>query len=131
LQHAKAGLRDETLTETQKANSNKLISYLEELGNTAPQQTHIVLDPTEKEKYLGDYMYGDEVNDGFSIKLNRRKLLTLGKLGEFGGAIYQQSDGVFEYNGISSVKISFEKKEGNIVSLTVNEPNLQLKAAKV
>ena len=131
LQHAKAGLRPDNLTKTQKAKSEKLISYLEKLGDADPRQKHIAMEESEMEKYLGDYMYGDGENEGFSVKLNRRKLLSLGKLGKFGGGLYQQSPGVFEYNGITSVTITFEEQNGKVVSLTVKEPDLIVQAKKV
>lgn len=131
LQHVKAGLRSKELTEKQKSNSNKLISYLEKLGGADIQEPHIEMSDAEKEKYLGDYKYGEGETDGFSVKLNMRKMISLGKLGKFGGALFQKSPNVFSYNGVSSVEISFEVVEDKVLSLTVTEPNLQLKAIKV
>lgn len=131
LQHAKNGQQSDGLTAEQKNNSNRLISYLEKLGNADIQATNIEMTDPEKEKYLGDYMYGDGPADGFSIKLNMRKMISLGKLGKFGGSLYQKAANVFMYNGTPSVEITFEIKLDKVLSLTIHEPNLTLTARKI
>lgn len=134
LRHARAGLRDNyglSLTEEQKINSNRLIAYLEELGTADKQVANLEMSKEEKERYLGDYMYGPGETDGFSVKLNMREDLSLGKLGKFGGALYQKAPNVFTYNGIASVEIHFAEENGVIKSLTVIEPDLKLKADKL
>jgi hypothetical protein len=131
MRHVEAGLRSKDLTQTEKANSNQLIDYLEKLGDADHREKDIMMKADEKDKFLGDYKYGAGETEGFSVKLNMRNLLSLGKLGKFGGALFQQAPGEFAYNGISSVKIIFEKVEGKVVSLTVHEPDMILKATKI
>jgi hypothetical protein len=131
LQHAKAGLRSKDLSGEQKSNSLKLIDYLEALNENISQPEYNNLTEVEKEKYLGDYRYGEGEKDGFSIKLNMRKMLSLGKLGKFGGGLDQKAPNVFYYNGITSVEIKFEVIADKVISLTVHEPDLVLKAMKV
>ncbi|MEO6252984.1 MAG: hypothetical protein ABIO79_06750 [Ferruginibacter sp.] len=131
LQHAKNGLLAEGVTEKQKQDGNKMVSYLESLGNADIKEKYIDLTEADKEKYLGDYKYGDGPNDGFSIKLNMRKLISLGKPGKSGGALFQKKENVFIYQGISSVEISFTITEGKVVSLTVREPDLTITAVKI
>ncbi|MDZ4714420.1 MAG: hypothetical protein SH819_03035 [Cytophagales bacterium] len=130
LSHAKAGLRSAS-TEGEKAASNKLISYLEGLGNADPQAPNMEMTEAEQQKYIGDYMYGDGPTAGFSIKLNMRKMLALGKLGNFGGGLYQKAKNVFTYNGVASLEISFEVVNDKVLSLTIHEPELTLTAKKV
>lgn len=84
-----------------------------------------------KQKYIGDYKFGPGENDGFSVKLNMRKLLSLGKIGKFGGALYKTGENEFAYNGTPSVKIVFEQNQDEIKSLTIHEPELKLKAEKI
>jgi hypothetical protein len=127
LQHAENGLRNET---GNKRNAEKLMDFLKKLGD-ADSPRYLSMDEDEKSKYLGDYMYGKGEKDGFSIQLNMRKLLSLGKLGQFGGALYRLGENSFTYNGAPSVKISFEEEDGKILSLTIEEPDLVLKAVKV
>lgn len=131
LRHAQSGLRMKNLTATQIKNSEKTIAYLEKLERQEVQQEYIALTEDEKPKYLGDYKYGDLPQEGFSIKLNMRKLLSLGKIGKFGGALYQIRENEFIYNGTTSVKISFQFEGDRVVSLTVREPDLTLVAKKV
>lgn len=131
LQHAKNGLRAEGITEKQKQDGNKLLTYLELLGNADVQDKYIDVPEADKAKYLGDYKYGEGANDGFTVQLNMRKLLSLGKLGKFGGALYQKKGNVFIYNGTSSVEISFKIADGKVISLTVREPDLTITAVKI
>ncbi|MDX1942272.1 MAG: hypothetical protein SFU99_17035 [Saprospiraceae bacterium] len=131
LQHAKIGSNSDNLSEQQKKDYTLLINYLEGLGNADIRQTNLEMTDEEKEKYLGDYRYGEGPEDGFSVKINMRKLLSLGKLGKFGGGLFRKAENVFSYNGITSVEISFLVKDGKVLSLTVHEPDLVLTAKKV
>lgn len=127
LQHAKVGLHKNT---GNKRKAQKLVDYLEKLGD-ADGPKYLSLKKEEKAKYLGDYKYGDGPSDGFSVRLNMRKLLALGKIGSFGGALYKIGENKFTYNGAPSVNITFEEKDDKIISLTVEEPDLILTARKV
>ena len=125
LQHVKNGME-----EGNTAESNKLLAYLEQLGN-ADGPIYMELQEADKAKYLGDYSYGPGDKYGFSIKLNRRKLLSLGRLGKNGGALYKLGENKFTYNGAPSVTISFAVDNGKVLSLTVSEPNLTITAKKM
>lgn len=134
LRHARAGLRSNygiTLTEEQKEQSNRLIDYLEELGTADKKAIDMELSAEEKEKFLGDYRYGEGEQEGLTVKLNMRENLTLGKLGKSGGALFQKAPNIFTYNGISSVEVHFSFKDNKVFSLTVIEPDLTLKAIKI
>ncbi|MEZ4892513.1 MAG: hypothetical protein R3A50_13840 [Saprospiraceae bacterium] len=131
LQHAQAGLRSDSSSEKQKDESKKLIDYLEGLGTANLRPENLEMSIEDKEKYLGDYRYGDGPNEGLTVKVNMRKMLSLGKLGKAGGGLYQKSPNVFTYNGVSSVEISFKVENGKVLSLTVTEPGLVLTAKKV
>lgn len=60
-----------------------------------------------------------------------RKLLSLGKLGKFGGGLNQIKENVYRYNGITSVEVSFQMTDNKVISLTVHEPDLTLKADRI
>ncbi|MES2278926.1 MAG: hypothetical protein V4592_23035 [Bacteroidota bacterium] len=127
LQHAKNGL---SANEGNTADARKLVDYLSALGDAdSPKYPDVA--ETDKQKYLGDYKYGDGPLDGFSIKLNMRKLLTLGKVGKNGGALYKTGENKFIYNGTPSVQVSFLVESGKVISLTVTEPGLTLTAKKL
>ena len=131
LRHAQAGDRmKESMTQKEKDNLKRLQDYLEELGD-ADGEKYIDVSPEEQKKYLGDYKYGDGEKDGFSIQLNMQKLLSLGPIGDFGGSIYKIAEHQFTYNGAPSVTISFNAEEGQIMSLTVTDPDRSITARKV
>ncbi len=131
LQHAKAGLRmEKEMTASQVVNCKDLISYLESLGDADGAQYEDI-NEEEKPKYLGDYKYGTADEQGFSVRLNMRKLLSLGKIGSFGGALYKIGDNKFFYNGAPSTQISFKFEGEKVVSLTVKEPGSEVVATKI
>jgi hypothetical protein len=130
LQHANAGLRmQEKMSSEQISNSKKLISYLENLGNA--DGVTFLDEPQDKELYLGDYKYGEGENEGFSVKLNMRKMLTFGSIGNFGGTLYKVKDHEFRYNKFPTVSIGFQFENDKVISVTVKEPDLTLVAHKV
>lgn len=134
LSHVKAGLRTDygiPLSDEQVESSNQLIAYLEELGTADRKEKDIPMTQEEKDRYTGDYRYGEGEKEGFSVKYNMRGNLSLGKLGKSGGALFQKSPNVFTYNGVPSVEVHFEVRENEVLSLTVHEPDLTLKAVKV
>ena len=130
LQHANAGLRmQDKMTTEQISNSKKLISYLENLGNAdGTEYAELSID---KEHYLGDYKYGEGEKEGFSVKLNMLEMITLGSIGNFGGALYRIEDQEFKYNKFPTVSISLQFENDKVVSLTVKEPELTLVAYKI
>lgn len=127
LQHVKNGSSNH---DTNSVERNELLNYLEMLGN-ADGKIYLPLEETEKQQYLGDYRYGDHEHEGFSIKLNSRKLISLGKLGKNGGALYRIADNKFIYNGAPSVVVSFSFSAGKVIALTVTEPDFTLTAKKI
>ncbi len=127
LQHAKTGLQAEGVN---KSNAQKLVDYLQSLGDADGRQ-YLNLEEKEKEKYLGDYKYGEGKDDGFTIKENMRKLLSLGKLGKSGGTLWRIGENEFTYQGAPSVTVKFLLQNERVISLTVNEPGLILKAVKI
>lgn len=131
LQHAKTGLRADNLSEKEKTGSTKLISYLEQLGNADVAEKYLPYTEADGQQYLGDYKYGDGAEDGFTVKINMRKMISLGKLGAFGGGLYKKAENVFTYNGVPSVEVHFSIVDGKVTSLTVKEPGLSIIAKKI
>ena len=127
LQHAKNGLSN---NDAKSKDATQFIDYLIALGD-ADSPKYEVVEEADKQKYVGDYKYGEGDSEGFSIKLNMKKALSLGKIGKFGGALLKISDNKFTYNGAPSVEISFQFEKDKSVSLTVQEPSLTLIARKI
>ncbi|HSF46172.1 MAG TPA: hypothetical protein VLA58_09175 [Chitinophagaceae bacterium] len=127
LQHARTGLETDGVS---KSDAQQLIDYLQSLGD-ADDRKYLTLEEPDKAKYLGDYKYGEGKEDGFTIKLNMRKMLSLGKLGKSGGALWRIGENEFTYQGAPSVTVNFLVEQGRVISLTLKEPGLVLKASKI
>ncbi|MEZ6092633.1 MAG: hypothetical protein R3C03_00120 [Pirellulaceae bacterium] len=112
-----------------KAKSQRLIDYLNTLD--LPQEQFLEMTADEKQLYLGNYMFGPSDEDGFTIQLNMRELLSLGRIGKFGGALYKSGNHRFAYNGAPSVTITFHQTGNRIDSLKIVEPGMSLIAKKV
>jgi len=127
LQHAKTGLQAEVVD---RLKAQQLVDYLQSLGDADGKQ-YLNLEETAKAKYLGDYKYGVGNDDGFTIKLNMRKLISIGKLGKSGGALLRIGENEFTYQGAPSVTVKFLVQNDRVISLTINEPGLILTATKI
>jgi len=127
LQHAKTGLETEGVD---KKEAQKLIDYLNAFGD-AEGRKYLPVTEAEQTRFIGDYKYGGGPDDGFTIKLNMRKMLSLGKPGKSGGALWRIGDNEFTYQGAPSVTIKFDVQNEKVLSLTLNEPGLILTAKKL
>lgn len=127
LHHAKLALN---IDGVDKANAQRLVDYLQGLGD-ADGKKYLAMEDGEKEKYLGDYKYGNGKDDGFTIKLNMRKLPSLGKLGKSGGALLRTGENEFTYQGAPSVTVTFDISDNKVISLTLREPGFVLTAKKI
>jgi hypothetical protein len=131
LDHAYAGERmKDKMSKTEIESLEATINYLTTLGN-ADGDAYIDVSPEEQNKFLGDYKYGSGEKEGFTIGVNLRKLLSLGPIGGFGGALYKIGDNKFIYNGTPSVEITFDIQNDFVSSLTVFDPDRIIKAEKV
>lgn len=127
LQHARLALE---IADTDRDQAQRLVDYLEALGD-ANGPKYLPVSEAEKEKFLGDYRYGDGLSDGFSVRLNMKKSLSLGKLGNVGGALFKIDDNQFTYSGAPSIRVSFAIANNRVQSLTINEPDFRIEAVKI
>lgn len=131
LRHAYAGERmKDKMSAIEIKNLKKTISFLESLEGSDGEK-YIDVSPEEQKKFLGDYKYGTGENDGFSITINMRKLLSLGSIGDFGGALYKTGKNTFIYNGVPSVSVTFEIENDIVKSLTITDPDTSIVAKKI
>lgn len=126
LEHVEIGLEEPA---ENSENALRLKTYLEELGTAGPAN-YLPVD-SDTAPFIGDYLYGPEPENGFTVSLNRRKMLALGRRGNFGGALYKIDENTYIYNGSPSVKVRFQWSDNKIVSLTVEEPGLTVTAKKI
>jgi hypothetical protein len=131
LQHGKNRLEDKTISETDKANVNKVISYLESLGNADMKPKNLEVTEEEKKKYLGEYRFGEGENELFIVDLHRLGFLQVGRKGSAGRKLNKVDDTIFSPAGAASVKIIFKLKDDKAVSLSVHEPEPIVTAVRV
>lgn len=131
LQHAKNRLRHRDVPKEQIANSQRLIEYLESLGDADMRAQSLDISEEEKAIYMGNYRFGSGEDEVFEIGLNMRKLLQIGRKGTFGRTMNRVGDNLFAPGGAPSVRISFVIKDGKAISLTINEPNPVLTAVRI
>lgn len=131
LQHAKNRLESKTITEADKANVNKVISYLESLGNADVKPKNLELSAEEKKKYLGEYRFGEGANEIFIVDVHRLGFLQVGRKGSAGRKLNKTGDNSFSPAGAASVQIIFKMIDERAVSLSVHEPEPLVTAAKI
>jgi len=131
LQHAKHRLWHKTITEAEKVQVNQMIAYLESLGDANESAKNLDITDAEKEMYVGEYRYGAKEEEVFEVKLNRRKMLSIGKKGDFGRSMNRIGDTLFSPSGAPSVQISFVIKDGKAVALSVHEPEPLVTAMRI
>ncbi|HEV7782412.1 MAG TPA: hypothetical protein VGO58_14155 [Chitinophagaceae bacterium] len=131
LQHAKNRLEDKTITETDKANVNKVIAYLEGLGNADMKPTNLDITEDEKKKYFGEYRFGDGENELFIVDQHRLGFVQAGRKGSAGRKLNKVGDNTFSPTGAASVKIIFKLKDDKAVSFSVHEPEPLVTAVRI
>ncbi len=131
LQHAKNRLEDKSITEPDRANVNKVISYLEGLGNADMKPKNLELSEEEKKKYLGEYRFGDGENEIFIADLHRLGFLQVARKGISGRKLNKVDDNTFSPSGAASVKIIFKIKDDKAVSFSIHDPEPLVTAVRV
>ncbi len=131
LQHAKNRLEDKTISESDKANVNKVISYLEGLGNADVKPKNLEITEEEKKKYLGEYRFGDGEDELFVVSLHSRGFLQAGRKGSAARKLNKVDDNSFSPAGAASVKIIFKMNDDKAVSFSVHEPEPLVTATRI
>jgi hypothetical protein len=131
LQHARNRLEVKNISETDKANVNKVISYLESLGNADVKPKSLELTDDEKKKYLGEYRFGDGESELFVVDLHRLGFLQVGRKAYSPRKLNKIDDNSFSPVGAASVKIIFKMEDDKAVSFSVHEPEPIVTAIRV
>jgi hypothetical protein len=131
LQHAKNRLEDKNISATDAANVNKVISYLEGLGNADVKPKSLEVTEDEKKKYVGEYRFGSGENEIFIVDLHKRGFLQIGRKGAFQRGLGKVDENTFSPVGAPSVKIIFKVTADKAVSLSVHEPQPLVTAVRV
>lgn len=131
LQHARNRLGVKNIPETDKVNVNKVISYLEGLGNADVKPINLDVTEEEKKKYLGEYRFGDGEGEIFIVDTHRLGFLQVARKGSSGRKLNKVDDNSFSPAGAASVKIIFKMEADKAVSLSIHEPEPLVTAVKI
>jgi hypothetical protein len=131
LQHAKNRLQSKTISEADRANVNKVITYLEGLGNADVKPKNLESTEEEKKKYFGEYRFGEGEGELFVVDLHSTGFLQIGRKGSQGRRLNKVDDNIFSPAGAASVKIIFKMNNDKAVSLTIHEPAPLVTAVRV
>jgi len=131
LQHAKNRLANKDISSSDATNVNKVISYLEVLGNADIKTKNLDVNEDEKKKLLGEYRFGTGEGEIFVVDLNKNGGLQIGRKGLFGRALNKVDENTFTPAGAPSVKIIFKMQSDKAVSLSVHEPEPMVTAVRI
>ena len=123
LQHAKNRLEDKNISSSDVANVNKVIAYLQSLGNADTKPKSLELTDEEKKKYVGEYRFGSGDNEVFVTDLHRLGFLQIARKGSSARKLNKVDENSFSPAGAPSVKIIFKMKDDKAVSLSIHEPH--------
>jgi hypothetical protein len=131
LQHAKNRLEDKNISATDSANVNKVISYLESLGNADLKPKNLEVTEEEKQKYTGEYRFGNGEGEIFVVDKHRLGFLQIGRKGSSPRKMNKVDENTFSPAGAPSVKIIFKMKDDKAVSLSIHEPEPLISATRI
>ena len=131
LQHAKNRLTDKNISAVDSANVNKVISYLESIGNADSKPKSLEITEEEKKMYFGEYRFGDGADEILVVNLHRLGYLQLGRKGAGSRSLTKTDENTFFPAGAPSVKIIFKMKDGKAVSLSIHEPEPLVSAVRI
>lgn len=131
LQHAKNRLTDKNISAADSANVNKVISYLESIGNADSKPKSLEITEEEKKMYFGEYRFGDGADEILVVNLHRLGYLQLGRKGAGSRSLTKTDENTFFPAGAPSVKIIFKMKDGKAVSLSIHEPEPLVSAVRI
>jgi|SRR5436190_4683018 hypothetical protein len=131
LQHAKNRLENKDISSPDAANVNKVISYLESLGNADIKPKSLDITEEEKKKYLGEYRFGVGEEEIFVVDIHRLGFLQIGRKGSSPRALRKVDENTFSPAGAPSVKVIFKITNDKAVSLSVHEPEPLVTAVRI
>lgn len=131
LQHAKNRLEAKDISSGDTANVNKVISYLESLGNADIKPKNIESTEEERKKYLGEYRFGTGDNEIFVVDVHRLGFLQMARKGSSPRKLNKTDENIFSPAGAASVKIIFKVQDGKAVSVSIHEPQPLVTAVRI
>ena len=131
LQHAKNRLENKDISAPDAVNVNKVVSYLESLGNADIKPKNLDVTEEEKKRYLGEYRFGNNEGEVFIVDTHRQGFLQIGRKGSSPRKLNKIEESSFSPAGAPSVKIIFKITNDKAVSLSVHEPEPLVTAVRI
>jgi hypothetical protein len=131
LQHAKNRLEDKNISSSDAANVNKVISYLDSVGNADAKPKNLDLTEEEKKRYIGEYRFGTGDNEIFVVDTHRLGFVQLGRKGSSPRKLNKTDENTFSPAGAASVKVIFKMQNDKAVSLSIHEPQPLVTAVRI
>lgn len=131
LQHARNRLRRDNISGTDRQNVEQVVAYLESIGDADINATRLEISDEEKQLYLGQYNFGSNKDEIFTVALNSRGSLSIRRGEQVSRFLNRVESHAFAPSGAPSVRIRFDIVDGQAVSLTVHDPVPIVKAVRV
>ena len=131
LRHAKIRLGVDGLTEREKSEMQQMVDYLESVEGADEGQFNMTMSEEETKGYLGDYKFGSENDEYFKIDLNRRGQLYMSRGEQIGRTLLKVEEHGFAPSGAPGVRVRFDWKDEQAISLTVHDPIPLVKATRI
>ncbi|HEX7846267.1 MAG TPA: hypothetical protein VF476_10750 [Chitinophagaceae bacterium] len=131
LQHAKNRLADKNITAEDKANVNKVITYLETTGNADNKEKSLEMSDEEKKKYIGEYRFGEGEAETFVVDQHRLGFLQISRKAGSARKLNSVGENSFSPAGAASVKIIFKIDGGKAAALSIHEPEPLVSAVRI
>lgn len=133
LKHAKNRLASKDISGNDKKNVQKVITYLEKLGDADMGATSLPLNDFDKKALLGDYRFGKGETEFFTVDTSTMdaNLIRIIRKGLIGRTLHKIGEHTFSPTGSPSVKIVFEVANGRVMSLSVIDFDGTIKAERV
>lgn len=134
LKHAKNRVEQESITPSDKRQVQKVINYLEKLGNADIGAPSLALSDGDKKKFLGDYRFGHGETEIFNVgpySFDPEKYIRITRRGLPGRLLHKIDENSFSPTGAPSVKIIFDQVNDKIISLTIHEPEPLIKVVRI
>ena len=130
MHHAKIRLLRKNVKGEEKESQQELVNFLESLGTADIGQESMPISDEEKSIYVGQYTFGEGEDEYFDVKLNSRKMLSLGRGSYFGRGLHKVGEYTFTPGGGPSVRIVFEIEDGHAKSVSILDPEVVITAYK-
>jgi hypothetical protein len=108
-----------------------VVRYLESLGDADPRYTNLPVPEADESAILGDYAFGADPSQRFTIARNARGGLTIQRAGLVERPLFHQGELAFIPAGAEAVRIRIETRDRKGERLIVADGGVTIEAVRV